>query len=92
MRRVAVGDHADHRLQLGAGDLEGYLSSVGTVIETVINTTARVSVRRPGGLLYSLPSHFAVYDAIRSRHPELAKAQMWTLIEDAQQDVKLIIG
>ena len=87
---LIAADVAFHMSILRAAENK-FLSSLGTVIDTVITTTSRVSVRRPGGLPHSLPSHFAVFDAIRSRHPEVAKAQMWTLINDAQNDVKMIL-
>lgn len=68
-----------------------YLLALGTVIEMAIKSTARFSRLRPGGLQYSLPLHKTVYDSILSRRPEVARAQMRALIDDAQDDMRMVL-
>ena len=69
-----------------------YLAALGTVIEVAILSTARISLRRPGGLRHALPMHKAVGDAIHSHRPDLARAQMQTLLDDARHDVMTVMA
>jgi len=68
-----------------------YLLSLGTVIEMAIKSTARFSRMRPGGLQHSLPMHKAVYDSILVQRPEVARAHMRALIDDAQEDMRMVL-
>lgn len=68
-----------------------YLLALGTVIEIAIKSTARFSRLRPGGLQHALPLHKTVYDSIVSRRPEVARAHMRALIDDAQEDMQMVL-
>ena len=68
-----------------------YLLALGTVIEMAIKSTARFSRLRPGGLKHSLPMHKTVYDSILSHRPEVARAHMRALIDDAQEDMRMVL-
>lgn len=68
-----------------------YLLALGTVIEMAINATARFSRLRPGGLRHSLPLHKEVYDLILAHRPDVARAHMRALIDDAQEDMRMVL-
>lgn len=68
-----------------------YLLSLGTVIEMAIKSTARFSRMRPGGLQHSLPLHRSVYDSILAERPEVARAHMRALLDDAQEDMRMVL-
>jgi len=68
-----------------------YLLSLGTVIEMAIKSTARFSRLRPGGLQHAMPMHKTVYESILSQRPEVARAHMRALIDDAQEDMRMVL-
>ncbi len=79
-----------HLAVLGAAENK-YLLSLGTVIEMAIKSTARFSRMRPGGLQHSLPLHRSVYESILAQRPEVARAHMRALIDDAQEDMRMVL-
>jgi DNA-binding FadR family transcriptional regulator len=83
-------DVAFHLSVLNAAENK-YLLALATVIEMAIKTTARISRLRPGGLRHSLPMHRTVYDSILSQRPEVARAHMRAMIDDAQEDMRMVL-
>ncbi|NAZ37846.1 FadR/GntR family transcriptional regulator [Rubellimicrobium sp. CFH 75288] len=63
-----------------------FLAALAGVSETALRATVKLSVRRPGGLPYSLPQHAAVLEAIAARDPAGARTAMESLILNAQSD------
>ncbi|MFN3605986.1 MAG: FadR/GntR family transcriptional regulator [Cypionkella sp.] len=84
-------DVAFHLAVLDAAENK-YFLALGTMIEMAITATARFSRQRPGGLQHALPAHKTVYDSILSQRPEVARAQMRALIDDAQEDMKMVLA
>lgn len=84
-------DVAFHLAVLKAAENK-YLLALGTVIEMAIKSTARFSRQRPGGLQHSLPMHKTVYDSILMQRPEVARAHMRALLDDAQEDMKMVLA
>lgn len=78
-------DVAFHKAILAAAG-NRFLRPLGTVIETALRTTVKLSLNRPGGLRFSLPQHKAVLDAILAQDPTTAREAMRILIENAQAD------
>ena len=64
----------------------GMMRSLSAVIETALTTTMFLSLDNPRGQRHSVPLHRAVYDALRNRDPEAARAAMIRLIDDAESD------
>lgn len=83
-------DVAFHLSVLNAAENK-YLLALATVIEMAIKATARFSRLRPGGLQHSLPMHKTVYDSIISQRPEVARAHMRAMIDDAQEDMRMVL-
>jgi DNA-binding FadR family transcriptional regulator len=68
-----------------------YLSSLGAVIDTVIRSTARLALGRPGGLGHSMGLHRAVLDAVLARDEAAARAAMHRLLADAEDDAQQVL-
>jgi GntR family transcriptional regulator, galactonate operon transcriptional repressor len=68
-----------------------YLSSLGAVIDTVIRSTARLALNRPGGLGHSMGRHQAVLDAVLARDEPAARAAMHRLLSDAEEDAQQVL-
>ena len=68
-----------------------YLSSLGAVIDTVIRSTARLALGRPGGLGYSMGLHRAVLDAVLARDEAAARSAMHRLLADAEEDAQQVL-
>lgn len=68
-----------------------YLSALGAVIDTVIRSTARLALGRPGGLGHSMGLHQAVLDAVLARDEVAARAAMHRLLADAEQDAQQVL-
>jgi DNA-binding FadR family transcriptional regulator len=84
-RRFIGPDLRFHLSILDAVD-NGMIRALGSVIETALTTTMYLSLDNPRGQRHSVPLHRAVYDAIRARDPEAARAAMMKLIDDAEDD------
>jgi DNA-binding FadR family transcriptional regulator len=68
-----------------------YLTSLGAVIDTVIRSTARLALGRPGGLGHSMGLHQAVLDAVLDRDETMARAAMHRLLADAEDDAQQVL-
>ena len=68
-----------------------YLSSLGAVIDTVIRSTARLALGRPGGLGHSMGLHQAVLDGVLARAEPAARAAMHRLLADAEEDAQQVL-
>ena len=68
-----------------------YLSSLGAVVDTVIRSTARMALGRPGGLGHSMGLHQAVLDAVLARNEDTARAAMHRLLADAEADALQVL-
>jgi DNA-binding FadR family transcriptional regulator len=95
----ALGPHADagpaalevditYHLTILRAAGNRYLSSLGAVIDTVIRSTARLALGRPGGLGHSMGLHRAVLDAVLARDEVGARAAMHHLLGDAEEDAQ----
>ena len=69
-----------------------YLNSLGAVIDTVIRSTARLALGRPGGLGHSMGLHRAVLDAVLARDETAARGAMNRLLSDAEADAQQVLG
>src|SRR5262245_55114744 len=97
---VAAGDDGEkflgpdmrfHRTILDAIDNE-MLRSLTTVVDTALTLSLRLSMDNPHGQRMSLPLHKAVLDAIRRRDGRSAHRAMIRLIDDAELDVRRVLG
>jgi len=79
-----------HRTILASVD-NRMLRSLGSVIETALMLSLRLSLASPHGQRYSIPLHGAVLEAIRRRDGEAAREAMARLIDDAEADVRRAI-
>jgi DNA-binding FadR family transcriptional regulator len=68
-----------------------YLGALGAVIDTVIRSTARLALGRPGGIGYSMGLHRAVLDAVLARDEITARAAMHRLLADAETDAHQVL-
>jgi DNA-binding FadR family transcriptional regulator len=80
-----------HRTILDAVDNE-MLRSLTTVVDTALTLSLRLSMDNPHGQRLSLPLHKAVLDAIRRRDGRAAHRAMVRLIDDAERDVRRVVG
>lgn len=64
------------------------MASLFTVIDTALGAYFLLSAQKADNFKYSLPSHFAVYDAIRLRRPEVARKAMHGLIIDSRSNIR----
>jgi DNA-binding FadR family transcriptional regulator len=64
------------------------MTSLFSVIETALGTYFILSARTASDFKYSLPQHFAVYDAIRLRRPPAAREAMHGLIDDSRANIR----
>jgi DNA-binding FadR family transcriptional regulator len=95
----AAGDDAGAFLDADARFHRGILEAVdnrlmrslGTITETALMLSLRLSLPAPRGLSPSVPQHGAVLDAIRRHDPDAARDAMRRLIEDAERDVVLAL-
>jgi DNA-binding FadR family transcriptional regulator len=61
---------------------------LGSIIETALATSFRLSSAHWDGPVHSLPLHKAILDAIRRHDPEAASAAMNRLLDNAADDVR----
>jgi DNA-binding FadR family transcriptional regulator len=87
-RDIATALEADVAFHRAIVEATGnrFMIALATVSETALRTTVKLSVRRPGGLPFSLPQHEAVLLAIEARDAAAARMRMTALIEAAQSD------
>lgn len=83
----AQADLDFHESVLGAANNE-LLTSLFSVIETALGAYFLLSARTAVDFKYSLPQHLAVYDAIRLRRADVARAAMHGLIEDSRANIR----
>ena len=83
----AKADLAFHECVLDAANNE-LLGSLFSVVDTALGAYFLLSARTAADFKYSLPRHFAVYDAIRLRRPQAARAAMQGMIEDSRTNIR----
>jgi len=76
-----------HEAVLDASNNE-LMGSLFSVIETALGTYFLLSARKAADFKYSLPRHFAVYDAIRLKRPESAREAMAGMIVDSRANIR----
>ena len=59
-----------------------------SLVDTALGAYFLLSARTAADFKYSLPRHFAVYDAIRLRRPQAARAAMQGMIEDSRTNIR----
>ncbi|GAB2493361.1 FadR/GntR family transcriptional regulator [Pseudoxanthomonas sangjuensis] len=83
----ARADLEFHQRVLEAANNE-LMTSLFAVIDTALAAYFRLSARSAVDFKYSLPQHFAVYDAIRRRRANAAGAAMLALVEDSRGNLR----
>lgn len=83
----AKADLSFHEAVLDAANNE-LLGSLFSVIDTALGAYLLLSARKAADFKYSLPRHFAVYDAIRLKRPESAREAMHGMIVDSRANIK----
>lgn len=83
----AEADLAFHEAVLDATGNE-LLTSLFNVIETALDAYFRLSASTVVDFKYSLPQHFAVYDAIRLKRPNAARDAMVGMIDDSRSNLQ----
>lgn len=76
-----------HERVLDASNNE-LMASLFSVIDAALGAYFLLSARTAVDFKYSLPRHFAVYDAIRLRRPEAAREAMHGLIMDSRANIR----
>lgn len=64
------------------------LASLFSVIDAALGTFFLLSAQTAQDFKYSLPRHFDVYDAIRQKQPDAARAAMLDMIADSRANLK----
>jgi len=83
----AKADLAFHESVLDATSNE-LLGSLFSVIDAALGTFFLLSAQTAKDFKYSLPRHFDVYDAIRLKQPDAARAAMLDMIADSKANLK----
>jgi len=83
----AKADLAFHESVLDATSNE-LLGSLFSVIDAALGTFFLLSAQTAKDFKYSLPRHFDVYDAIRLKQPDVARAAMLDMIADSKANLK----
>ncbi|OBU67928.1 transcriptional regulator [Stenotrophomonas maltophilia] len=83
----AKADLAFHESVLEATNNE-LLGSLFSVIDAALGTFFLLSAQTAKDFKYSLPHHFDVYDAIRQKQPDAARAAMLEMIADSRANLK----
>lgn len=83
----AEADLAFHEAVLQATNNE-LMVSLFSVIETALGTFFLLSARTATNFKYSLPRHFAVFEAIRRRQPEAARLAMQRMVSDSRTNIR----
>ncbi|MGK9165457.1 FadR family transcriptional regulator [Inquilinus limosus] len=76
-----------HQSILAASNNE-FLQPLGSLIETAMASSFRITSNEPGALQVSLPRHRAVRDAILTHEPETARQAMRILLEETAADMR----
>lgn len=87
----AVADLAFHEAILRATHNE-LLASLFAVIETALGSYFMLSARTASNFKYSLPHHQKVLDAIRRKHPEVARQAMLATVTDSRRNIRRHAG
>jgi len=85
----ARADIEFHHSVLDAANNE-LLSSLFSVVETALGAYFTLSASQSDDFKYSLPRHFAVYEAIRLQRPEAARKAMLGMIGDSHANISRI--
>lgn len=64
------------------------MTSLFSVIDAALGAYFLLSARTAVDFKYSLPRHFAVYDAVRLRRPEAAREAMHGMIVDSRANIR----
>ena len=83
----AKADLEFHECVLDAANNE-LRGSLFSVIDTALGAYFLLSAKTAVDFKYSLPRHFAVYDAIRLKRPEQAREAMHGMIVDSRANIK----
>lgn len=83
----AKADLSFHACVLDAANNE-LMGSLFSVIDTALGAYFLLSAKTAVDFKYSLPRHFAVYDAIRLKRPESAREAMHGMIVDSRANIK----
>jgi DNA-binding FadR family transcriptional regulator len=83
----AKADLDFHERVLDAANNE-LMSPLFSVIDTALGAYLLLSAKTAVNFKYSLPRHFAVYDAIRLKRPESAREAMYGMIVDSRANIK----
>lgn len=83
----AKADLAFHECVLDATNNE-LVGSLFSVIDAALGAFFLLSAQTAADFKYSLPRHFDVYDAIRLKRPEAARAAMLGMIVDSRANIK----
>jgi len=83
----AQADLEFHEAVLAATNNE-LMTSLFSVVETALGAYFLLSASTAVDFKYSLPQHFAVFDAIRLRRPNAARESMQALIEDSRANIR----
>ena len=83
----AKADLEFHERVLDAANNE-LMGSLFSVIDTALGAYFLLSAKTAVDFKYSLPRHFAVYDAIRLKRPESAREAMHGMIVDSRANIK----
>jgi len=80
-------DLAFHHAVLAATNNE-LMTSLFTVIETALGAYFALSARNSENFKNALPQHLKVYEAIRRRHPEVARQAMIKMVSDSRNNIR----
>nr|WP_281367573.1 FCD domain-containing protein [Stenotrophomonas tumulicola] len=83
----AKADLDFHECVLDATNNE-LVGSLFSVIDAALGAFFLLSAQTAADFKYSLPRHFDVYDAIRLKRPEAARAAMLGMIVDSRANIK----
>jgi len=83
----AKADLEFHECVLDAANNE-LMGSLFSVIDTALGAYFLLSAKTAVDFKYSLPRHFAVFDAIRLKRPEQAREAMHGMIVDSRANIK----
>ncbi len=82
-----AADLAFHEAMLQATGNE-LMISLFSVVESALGMFFVLSARTAGDFKYSLPHHLKVLEAVRRKHPEVARKAMQTMIADSRANLR----
>ena len=89
------GDYVTHDLRFHQGLLKAchnrMVIQMSKALGALLRTSFEISTSKPNGPATSLPMHRAVLDAVKSRNPARAEAATLVLIDNAGDDIEMVM-